>query len=231
MSTTRMLVKHGDTVYRFLRFDARPDVSLLLFLDRDPSPPTEARTLSATENRFVSSSQAEINTPLPHAKISCHTTGEIRYYEGGILQTTFHTDPLFKLANRQTIAFFSIPRPRRLDTYDSAQHASDALATLDVPQEIDERMTFAIDSAPASTELPITYGIALKYEAYSVGVRLLPAPPVAIPSDLRDHFLHGVLRPDKSTSRAIDKATAELEFHRTVHGTGPIIFRSSDAQL
>ena len=37
-----------------------------------------------------------------------------------------------------------------------------------------------------------------------------------------------MLRPDGPTSRAIDKATAELEFYQAVHGRGPIIFRSPD---
>jgi hypothetical protein len=50
-------------------------------------------------------------------------------------------------------------------------------------------MTFAIDLAPAATEHSITFGVVLKYEVYSVAVRVLRIAPVAIPSHLDEHFV------------------------------------------
>jgi hypothetical protein len=191
MSVTRILIRHRGTVYRFLEFDARPDGSLLIFLDRDRSPSIDARTLSLTDGEFIRDSDDD-NKLSSHAKISCHTTGEIHYYSGGKRKTTFHIDRLYKLRNTRKIAFFSIPRPGRLDSYEPDQHAAETVETLEIPQEIDERMTFAIDLAPAATEHSITFGVVLKYEVYSVAVRVLRIAPVAIPSHLDEHFVHGV---------------------------------------
>jgi hypothetical protein len=132
MSVTRVVIKRGEAIYRLLKFEARPDGSLLIFLDRDPSPLKEARTLSLTDNEFIPDSNDDPGAS-PHAKISCHTTGEIHYYSGGKRKTTFHIDPLYTLANTRTIAFISIPGAGRLDSYSPEQHPAEALASLEIP--------------------------------------------------------------------------------------------------
>ena len=199
MTIARAIINQAGSSYRFLNFEARPDGSLLIFLDRS----------------------------VPSAKISCHTTGEIHYYHQGNRRDTFHVEPLYQISGPQTIAFFSIPSPDRLDQFDNNKHMADALAILDVPAEITERMTFAVDLAPSAPAELQTLGIAVNYELYSAVVRLISRSPVPITSEIVDHFVCGVARPTATTSRLVDPANAELAFHRAIHGNGAIVFRAS----
>jgi hypothetical protein len=142
MSVARILIKQGDAAFRLLKLEARPDGSLLIFLDRDPTPLRGAMSLRGDGEFSTPAVFADENKFVPHAKISCHTTGEIHYYPNGKRENTFYIEPLSRLSKSTTIAFFSIPRVSKLDRYDEAEHRHDVATVLDVPLDVAERITF-----------------------------------------------------------------------------------------
>lgn len=198
MSVARILLKQGDTVYRFLKFQATPDGSLLVFLDRDA---------------------------VPGAKFSIHTTGEVHRYAGGRRQSTIFIEPLHALTKLSSIGFSSIPRISRLDKFDANKHHQDTIAILDFPEGVSERVTFFLEVAPRPSPALETFGISLNYELYSAIIRLGTSPGLS--AAMADHFAHGMPSSGEFEKRQIDKASAELAFHQRIHGRGLIVFREA----
>jgi hypothetical protein len=220
MPTARVLIKQGSTVYRFMRFDTSADGSLLAFLDRDPC--SHRGGYSTNEEGIFVPDEDVSGLPLPSCKFSIHTTGEIHRYAGGDRKSTIHIEPLYALTKVAVVGFISIPRPSRLDPFVESKHRHDAVAILNIPEDVSERISFAVELSPAPQQ-PITYGVALNYEIYSAIVRVMPTGNIA--PELAEHFIHGMPRAGQFDKRQIDKANAELAFYQRIHGRTPIVFR------
>ena len=175
-STTRVLIRQGGVTYRFMRFEACGDGSLLALLDRDPRSRRGGYT-SDEKGQIVPEAITD-DTPLPSAKFSIHTTGTVHRYAGGKWRGTIYTEPLHRLATLAFVGFISIPCVSRLDPFDEAKHRHDTSATLAVDEGYTERITFALEIGPAPQE-PTTDGVALHYEIYSVVVRVEQEFPIA----------------------------------------------------
>jgi hypothetical protein len=219
MSTTRVLIKQGSRVYRFLRFETSADGSLLAFLDRDPRASRGRMVLS--NGVFVPEANRS-DRPSPSAKFSIHTTGEVHRYLGRERKSTIHIEPLYALTSLHLIGYVSIPRPARLDLMDETRHVHDVAAILDIPETISERISFVIEIGPKPQEAQ-TFGVALHYEVYSVVARVAP-PPIAVSSEVADHFITGT-RSTGIDKRQTDKAAAELAFYRAALNGANAIFR------
>jgi hypothetical protein len=163
MSTARVIIKQGNTVYRFVRFETSADGSLLAFLDRDPRPSRGAMTLD--DNGVFVSDKNVSDRPVSSTRFSIHTTGEIHRYLGRERKGTIHIEPLHALTRLAFVGYISIPRPSRLDPLDENKHRQDIAALLDIPEEISKRISFVIELGPKPQE-PQTYGVALNYELY-----------------------------------------------------------------
>lgn len=221
MPVARVLLRQSDAVYRFLKFDTSSDGSLLAFLDRDPRPRIEAMTMSEN-GTFVPDEVAAVVT-VPSAKFSIHTTGEVHRYAGGQRQSTIYIEPLHSLTKITPIAFFSIPQVAKLDGFEEAKHRNDAVAILEIPEHVSERLTFVLELGPQPQQ-PVTFGVALNYEIYSAVVRLVPNF-LNLPTEMVDHFIHGMPVKGQFDKRQTDKATAELGFHQRIHGQASLVFR------
>jgi hypothetical protein len=221
MSTARVLIKQGAIVYRFLCFETSPDGSLIAFLDRDARPKHGSKTIGK-DGVFVPV-QNVTDRPLPYGRFSIHTTGEVHRYVHGKRAGTIHIEPLHRLTKLVWIGFFSIPRPTRLDLFDERRDRHDMAGTLEIPEEVSERLTFVLEIGPKPQE-PSTYGLALHYELYSVVIRL--EAPGIWPPEVLDHFIHGMPTSGSFRTRQIDKASAELEFYQRIHGRSAFIFRA-----
>jgi hypothetical protein len=220
MSTTRLLIKQGAIVYRFLRFETSSDGSLIAFLDRNARPKIGSMEMGA-DGVFVAV-QNTTDRPLPSGRFSIHTTGEVHRYASGKRTNTIQIEPLHRLTKLARIGFFSIPRPARLDFLDERRDYHDLAGILEIPEEVSERLTFALEIGPKPQE-PSTYGVALHYELYSLVVRLEATG--FWPSELVDHFIHGMPVSGQFQARQIDRASAELEFYQRIHGRTAFIFR------
>lgn len=220
MSTTRILIAQGGLTYRFLRLETSPDGSLICFLDRDARPKTGG--FRADSSGLLERYDSNSDKPLPYGRFSIHTTGQVHRYVDGRRADTIHIEPLYQLTRLTWIGFFSIPRPERLDLLDPKRDTSDAEATLEIPDDVSERLTFLLEIGP-KPQNPSTYGVALNYEIYSVVIRL--DAPATWANELADHFIHGIPTSGSFSSLQIDKANAELKFHQSVNGPGLSIFR------
>jgi len=221
MSTTRVLIKQGEAVYRFLRLEGSSDGSLLVFLDRDPRSRRQAIALS-NDGSFVSEENAS-GSPVPSARFSIHTTGTVHRYAGGQRKATVQIEPLPALTTVNPVGFVSIPRPALLDKFDPATHLHDAAATLDIPEEVAQRITFALEIGPKPQE-PSSFGVALNYEIYSAVIRVVH---ISIPGSetMLDHFISGMPLATPYAGRQLDKAEAEIAFHQRANPNVPPIFR------
>jgi hypothetical protein len=165
------------------------------------------------------------DVPANHAKITCHTTGEIHYSNANARRQTFFIEPLYALSKPHTVGYFSVPRPTRLDVLDERTHQHDVSVVFELPSGEEERLNFVVDLAPSAPKTLETYGVALTYEVYSAIVRLVPNFPIRIPSDMSEHFVYGAPSVGAVNSRQVGIAEAELNFHNKVHGPNPPIFR------
>ena len=113
MTIARILVNQGSITYRFLKFDSRPDGTLLVFVDRDQCPTPGSTT---TPQDGANSPSNDSIRGVTDGKISCHTTGEVRYYFGGTLNKKIYIEPLHQLSKLYVLGFFSVPSVPRLDS-------------------------------------------------------------------------------------------------------------------
>jgi hypothetical protein len=227
MSTARVLIEQGGIVYRLLRFETSADGSLLAFLDRDPRP--NRGGMSMNENGIFAPETNTSDRPLPSTKFSIHTTGEVHRSLGREKKGTIHIEPLHKLTVVHPIGFVSIPRPSRLDPLDGTRHVHDVAATLEIPEDISVRISFAIEVGPKPQQ-PQTFGVALNYEIYSTIVRMIPTP-LALPLEMTEHFICGMPKVGPFDNRQIDKANAELEFYRAAHGNAHVFREDGGAYV
>jgi hypothetical protein len=101
----------------------------------------------------------------------------------------------------------------------------DVSATIEFPEETDERISFEIEIGP-NPPTPTTVGLSLNYELYSAVIRVVPMP-FSTPPEFDQHFLSSSPINGKFENRQIDQATAELEFYQTI-SKGDAIFRGND---
>jgi hypothetical protein len=219
MTNSRILLKHGNTIYRFIRIEARPDGSLIVLIDRDPDPKKGSRTFKdGTWHPDID----QVGMVLPHGKYSCHITGQVNRYAGGKFMGNFFIEPLHLLTKVALIGIYSIPKPARLNPYDENIHGGDLVAVVEVPTEIDERISFAFELMPLGAPPLDTHGVILNYEIYALAVRLIE---VEVPLDMADHFLEGSPKDGEFDSRQLDIAPAEIGFHLAKNGGRPPIYR------
>jgi hypothetical protein len=224
MSTARILIKQGDIVYRLMRFETSSDGSLIILVDRDARSKRGSMNGSfnplSNERIIFSPNEDTHDGPLPSFRFSAHTTGVIHRYADGLRKGTIQIEPLYALTKLTGIGIVSIPRVSRLDLFDESKHRHDVEAALEIPENVLERITFVIEIGPKPQE-PQSFGVGLNYELYSVVIRIVPNPN--FPSEVSEHFVAAM--GDTGLQGQIDKASAELEFYRRVHGRGAFIFR------
>ncbi|GLR92690.1 hypothetical protein GCM10007858_03110 [Bradyrhizobium liaoningense] len=216
MSTARVLIKQGDTAYRFLRVETSNDGSLICFLDKDPQPLKGAMSIEADELLAESDNEK----PVPYGRFTIHTTGQVHRYSGGDRKGTSYIEPLHQLTKPNAIGFLSIPEASRLDLYDPIKHQADVSHLLEIPAEISERLTFLLEIGPVPMPV-LSYGIGLNYEVYSLVTRMAAAN---LPGELASHFVEA-LAPSLFSSRQVRKDEAELGFYQRIYGSGSFVFR------
>jgi hypothetical protein len=221
MTTARILLKQGASTYRFLRFETSTDGSLIVIIDRDAS--TKRGAMRMGDDGIFVPDEIDSGEILPSGRFSIHTTGEIHRYAGGKRQGTIHIEPLHALTKLALVGFLSIPRTSRLDFFDEDKHRQDAVAILDIPEDIFERITFCFEIGPKPQE-PQTYGVGLNYELYSIVVRAIPNF-LELPPELVDHFIHGMPNVGLFEKRQTDQVSAELAFYQRIHGPTAFVFR------
>jgi hypothetical protein len=155
MSIARVLLKQGDASYRFLKCEGCSDGSLLVFLDRDARP--QLGSMTTNESGIFFPVQTKTDVPVPSVKFSIHTTGEVHRYAGNERQSTIYIEPLYALTKIATVGFLSIPQVSRLDSFERGKHRYDSVAILDFPEEVTERLTFALELGPKPQQ-PQTFG-------------------------------------------------------------------------
>jgi hypothetical protein len=109
-----------------------------------------------------------------------------------------------------------------LDQFDRDRDRYDTAAILEIPDGVSERITFVLEIGPAPQQ-PATYGVAINYEIYSVVVRVVEQG--TWPSELSEHFVHGMPQRGQYKKRKVDRASAELDFYQRIHGRSAFIFR------
>lgn len=221
MSTARVLLRQGNSNYRFLRFETSSDGSLLAFLDR--SPRSNRHSMTTNESGVFIPDKFESDRPLPSGRFSIHTSGEIHRYAGGVRRSTIHIEPLYALTKLAAVGFFSIPRVTLLELLDENRDRHEVAATLEIPEHVTQRLTFVIEIGPQPQQ-PETYGVALNYELYSAVVRMV-STSLNLPPEMTDHFVHGMPTIGQFNSQQIDKVSAELEFYQRIHGRSAFVFR------
>ena len=107
MSTARILIKQGDTMYRFMRFEASTDGSLQAFLDRDPRSSRGGMTMN--ENGVFVPEENASDRPTPSTRFSIHTTGEIHRHLGGEQKSTIYIEPLHALTRVHLVGLYQFP--------------------------------------------------------------------------------------------------------------------------
>jgi hypothetical protein len=220
MSTTRVLIRQGDTTYRLMLFEARGDGSLLAFLDRDPR--SRRGSYTTDEKGLIVPEPITDDKALPSAKFSIHTTGAVHRYAGGERKSTIHIEPLHQLTQLVFVAFVSIPCVSRLDFFEAKKHHHTTSATLELDEGVTERITFVLEIGP-TPQKPKTFGVALDYEIYSAVVRVEQG--LSFPSEIANHFIHGMYEKGQFETRQADRESAELGFHQRIHGPTLIVFR------
>jgi hypothetical protein len=174
------------------------------------------------ENGIFIPDEVASDRKLPSGRFSIHTTGQVHRYAGGERKSTINIEPIHALTKVAVVGFVSIPRPARLDRFDANKNRYDAVATLEIPDGVSERITFIIELGPVPQQ-PASYGVALNYELYSAIVRVVPAG--TWPPELAEHFIHGMPGVGQFEKQQVDKASAELGFYQRIHGRSLFVFR------
>jgi len=226
MSTSRILIKQGSIIYRFMRFETSSDGGLIALVDRDPRSKRGGYNWTIDPATFEASSpplpvDPQDDRPLPSFRFSLHPTGLIHRYAEGVRQGTLHIEPLHALTKLWTFGIISIPRPARLDLLDEKKHRHDVQAIFEVPDNITERLTFVVEIGPQPQQ-PQSIGIGLNYELYSLIVRVVPSPKLP-PEITAEHFVCAMA--NTGLKEPIDKAAAELKFYQRIHGQSAFVFR------
>ena len=106
---------------------------------------------------------------------------------------------------------------------------SDISATIEVPDVFEERCTFMIEIGPKK-QASLMHGVGFDYGLYSAIARIVKTGD--IPDNISDHFICGMPRAGHFDFRQVDRANAELEFHRLSRpGMVPVLRESSGAYV
>jgi len=224
MQTARILLKQGDLLYRFMRFESSSDGSIIAIVDRDPRSKRGGAELGRDGN-FEPLNDAS-DKALPSTRFSIHTTGIVHRHHAGKRVSTHRIQPIYALTKVSLIGFVSIPRIQRLDPFDATKDQHTVAACLEFPDPSEDRISFGLEIGP-KPQTPATFGAALNYEVYSIMVRLVP-PPVCVPPHMSDHFIYGGIQVDGKVEPLVDKARAELNFYQQVHGAHIPPFRDAE---
>jgi hypothetical protein len=225
MPTTRVLIRQGDVVYRFMRLETSSDGSLIVLVDRDPRSKRGGYNWTFDLSSYETSTPVPVDPandrPLPSSRFSVHTTGVIHRYAEGVRQGTMQIEALHNLTKLWTFGMVSIPSVSRLDLLEVSKHRHDGTAILEIPENVSERITFLIEIGP-SPQQPQSFGVGLNYELYSLVARVVPNPN--FPAEIKaEHFVAAMS--DAGTQGPIDKALAELSYYQRIHGNTAFVFR------
>jgi hypothetical protein len=114
MSTARVLIKQGNSTYRFLRLETSSDGSLVVIVDRDPRPKGGSFELNSKDGLIVPAHTDNPDQLLPSGRFSIHTTGIVHRHGGGDRKNTIQIEPLHSLTKVSLIGFVSFPQISRL---------------------------------------------------------------------------------------------------------------------
>lgn len=219
MTITRIVLDQGGSLSRFLKFEALADGSLLIVIDRDPTPKQGGLRLRNGVLEPNSDGEGEV---LHHGKFTCHITGQInRHVAGAAAPEIIYGEPLFDLTQPQNVGFYSIPTIAKLDRI-SPEKLETTDFTVSIPGDVFGRLTCGIALYPNDySELPPD-GIRLRYELYTLHIGPFD---IALPEEMRDHFVVGGPKNGSSDHRQIDIPNAELSFYKKVFRDGKPIFR------
>ena len=225
MISTRVLIRHKTTLYRFVRVRALPDGSLIVLIDRNKSRMKGHLTF---RNESLFKNPGLENELVSHSKWTCHTTGQINYYANAASKPDINFfPPLFELSKATFIGFYSIPNAHRLDAYNCVSHSSDNLVVIEIPEEIDERLTFVIEMLPLNLCRQSTFGVVINYELYALEIRL---ESINFPQKMANHFIDGMPSRGDFESRQIGIPEAEIGFHKMRLNGIPPLFRGNNGQ-
>jgi hypothetical protein len=220
MQLSRIILRQASNAYHFLGLDASGDGSIIVFLDRDAR--SKDGSWDLVDGRTIPT-VVDPTKRLPSGRISVHVNGRVHRYAAGRRVATIYIEPIYRLSKLFPVGFLSIPRVTRLDAFDPAINNCAAVATLDIPDNEEGRINFAIEIGPQPQQ-PATFGVALNYELYSVVIRVI-APFMQFGSELSEHFILGTPTQGQFSSQQISATEAELAYYHTIHGKRLIIFR------
>ncbi|HZE54222.1 MAG TPA: hypothetical protein VE111_13275 [Bradyrhizobium sp.] len=179
----------------------------------------------SNEQLVLTPNEVANDHPLQSFKLSAHTTGVIHGYTDGVRKGTIQVEPLYALTKLTCIGIVSIPQVSRLDLLNKAKHRHDTEATLEIPENFQERLTFAIELGFSPQE-PQSFGVGLNYELYSVVVRVVPNPN--FPAEISEHFVSEM--GNSGLQNQVDIASAELAFFQRIHGRTALVFREDSGE-
>lgn len=219
MTTTRIILKQGGVQYRFLRCEALPDGSLVILIDRVPTP---KRGGLQFRNGVIKPDSRGEGKVLHKGKFTCHTTGQINRYVGGAAEPEIiYGEPLFDLTQPQVVGFYSIPRFTKLDKF-SPNLSEGSVVTIDISNDADGHFSSLIMLLPNDYLASLPFRIQLRYELYTL--QICPYD-FLVPDEMQDHFIVGSPNIGSSDHRRIDPPSAELSFYKKVFRGGRPIFR------
>ena len=140
--------------------------------------------------------------------ISYHTSGRVNFH-GATAQPIF-CEPLFALTQPQNIGCISVPGATALSPAADAE----GFATVELPTELDGRITFHLTlMPPGASPLPGTLAV-INYENW-FGIAMLVAPlPFEIPEDLGSHVIKAFPTKGKYASQQLSCDQALISFHQ-----------------
>lgn len=219
MTTTRIIFEQDGKLFRFLKFEALADGSLLIVIDRDPTPKKGGLRL---RNGTIEPSLEGSGKVLHHGRFTCHTTGQINRHIGGVAAPEIiYGEPLFDLSQPQGVGFYSVPEITKLDQI-SPENLEGTDFKINIPGDVNGRLTSAFKLLPNDYSATQLEGVCLRYELYTLHIAPFDFCP---PEEMREHFIVGSPSVGSSDHRQIDIPNAELSFYKKVFRDGKPIFR------
>ncbi|MBS7810173.1 hypothetical protein [Roseococcus pinisoli] len=215
-----LFFKKENIYYRLLRLEARPDGSILIIIDRQPSLKSGGLTLRHGNIEIDPEKVGEI---VHHGKFTCHVTGQVNYYKNGTSKPHItYIDPLYKLTEFSVIGFYSVPCISRLDKYYEKIDKTNILPIM-VPPTHTGRFSFRFSLSP-NENIKNSDSLIVKYELYSLVIEPIN---IEIPAEMAGHFVVGNIDSGKYNNRQVNIDHAELEFHKRILKGAPPIYREA----
>lgn len=218
-TSTRIILQHGSTQYRLLHCKAASDGSLVIVIDRNPTPKKGGLTI---RNGRVETDPVGDAETTHKGQFTCHTTGQINYHKGGTPRPhVTYGEPLYQLTRPNPFGYYSVPCVSKLDQFEPGG-GDGPVAAIIIPPEFDERLSFGMTLLPLDASTQEQFGVALRYEVYALAIGVIDIP---VPFEMARHFVTGCLREGVFDRRQIDIASAEIGFHMRGPKSQMLIFR------